>query len=61
MAIITSTVSAQVYIEILDTCLVPSIENRFGDDDVIFQDDNASCRRAKSVKTFLKERHINSM
>ena len=47
MAIITSTVNAQVYIEILDTCLIPSIENMFGDDDVIFQDDNAFRHRAE--------------
>ncbi len=39
---------------------IPSIEKKFGDD-AIFQDDNASCHRAKSVKAFLQERHINSM
>uniref|UniRef100_A0A3B3S4R3 Tc1-like transposase DDE domain-containing protein n=1 Tax=Paramormyrops kingsleyae TaxID=1676925 RepID=A0A3B3S4R3_9TELE len=61
MAVITSTVNAQVYIEILDNFLILSIESRLGDDEVIFQDDNASCHRAKSVKTFLQERHINSM
>ena len=61
MAIITSTVNAQVYIEILDICLITSIENRFGDDDVIFQDGNASCHRAKSVKAFLQEKRISSM
>ncbi len=38
-------------IDILDTFLIPSIEKKFGDNDVIFQDDNASCHRhrAKSV------------
>lgn len=61
MAIITSTLSAQVYIEILDTFLLPSMEEKFGDDEVIFQDDNASCHSAKSVKAFLQERQINSM
>uniref|UniRef100_A0A672T8Q8 Tc1-like transposase DDE domain-containing protein n=1 Tax=Sinocyclocheilus grahami TaxID=75366 RepID=A0A672T8Q8_SINGR len=61
MAILTSTVNAQMYIEILDTFLIPSIEKTFGDNDVIFQDDNASCHRAKSVEAFLQERDINSM
>lgn len=37
------------------------IENRFADDEVIFQDDDASCQGAKSVKVFLQERQINSM
>ncbi len=49
MAIFTSAVNAQVYIEILDTFLIPSIEKKFGDNGVIFQDDNASCHRAKSI------------
>ncbi len=39
MAIFTSAVNAQVYIEILDTFLIPSIEKKFGDNGVIFQDD----------------------
>lgn len=60
MTILTSTVNGQVYIEILDTFLIPLIEKKFGDD-VIFQDDNASWHRAKIVKAFLQERHINSM
>uniref|UniRef100_A0AAQ5ZG07 Tc1-like transposase DDE domain-containing protein n=1 Tax=Amphiprion ocellaris TaxID=80972 RepID=A0AAQ5ZG07_AMPOC len=33
----------------------------FGDDDIIFQDDNASCHRAKTMKTFLEQRHIRSI
>ena len=47
--------------DILDTFLIPSIERMFGNDEIIFQDDNASCHRAKTVKTFLEERHIRSM
>ena len=61
MTVITSSINAQVYVEILDTFLIPSIERMFGDGSIIFQDDNASCHRAKSVKTFLQERHIMSM
>uniref|UniRef100_A0A8C5D6Q3 Tc1-like transposase DDE domain-containing protein n=1 Tax=Gouania willdenowi TaxID=441366 RepID=A0A8C5D6Q3_GOUWI len=33
----------------------------FGDDDNTYQDNNASCHRAKTLKTFLEERHIGSM
>lgn len=36
MEIITSTANAQVYTEILDTFLFPLVENKFGDDEVIF-------------------------
>uniref|UniRef100_A0A3Q3AU23 Tc1-like transposase DDE domain-containing protein n=1 Tax=Kryptolebias marmoratus TaxID=37003 RepID=A0A3Q3AU23_KRYMA len=61
MAVITSSINAQVYIDILDTFLIPSVERMFGDDEIIFQDDNASCLRAKTVGTFLEERHMRSM
>ena len=30
----------------------------FGDEDAAFQDDNASCYRAKCVRDFLTDRHI---
>ena len=38
--------------------LIPSIENWFGDDEVIFQDDNASCYWVKGIKEFIQERSI---
>ena len=57
----TSTISALVYIEILDNFLTPSIEDLFGDYEVIFQNDNATCHRAKGIKDFLWERFIKSM
>lgn len=49
MAIITSAVNAQGDIDMFNTFLVQSIENRLGDNEVIFQDDNASWYRAQSV------------
>lgn len=58
MTIIASTINAHKYIEILDNFLVPSIENWSGDDEVIFQDANTSCHRAKGIKTFLQESQI---
>uniref|UniRef100_A0A3B1IEA9 Tc1-like transposase DDE domain-containing protein n=1 Tax=Astyanax mexicanus TaxID=7994 RepID=A0A3B1IEA9_ASTMX len=61
MTVVNSTINAQVYIDILDSFLIPSIEQMFGDNEIIFQDDNASCHRAKTVKAFLGERHIQSM
>uniref|UniRef100_A0A8C5I7Z6 Tc1-like transposase DDE domain-containing protein n=1 Tax=Gouania willdenowi TaxID=441366 RepID=A0A8C5I7Z6_GOUWI len=61
MAVITSSINAQVYVDMLDTFLIPSIERMFGDDDIVYQDDNASCHRAKTVKTFLEERRIEKV
>lgn len=55
MAIITSRINAHAYINILDNFLIPFIENQFGNDEVSFQDNNASCHRTKEIKTFLQE------
>ena len=38
MAIITATISAYVYIEILYNFLISSIENSFSDNEVIFSE-----------------------
>lgn len=37
MAVITSTMNAQVSVEIADAFLIPSIERMFGEDYLIFQ------------------------
>ena len=39
---------------ILDNFLIQSIENRFGDDEVVFQDDNATWYRATEIKGKLR-------
>ena len=53
MAINILTIDAYVYIEILNNFLILSIENWFGDDEVIFQDNNSFCYRANRIKAFL--------
>ncbi len=61
MCIVNGTVNSTVYQDILETFLIPSIEDMFGDADITFQDDNASCHRSKAVKLFLHNKDINSM
>ena len=56
ISIITSTINTHVYMEILDNFLIPSTENLFGNDEVIFRDNNASCHRIKEIQAFLLER-----
>ena len=43
IAIIASTISVHMYNEILENFLISLIENWFGNDEVIIQDNNASC------------------
>ena len=56
--VVKTTVNSQIYVDILDHFLIPSIHNSFGDEDVVLQDDNASCYRAKCVKDFFADRQI---
>lgn len=55
---VKSSIDKDVYIEILDSFLIESIEKLHPDDDFIFQQDNATCHTAKKVKTWLKDRQI---
>ena len=61
IAIIISAINVHIYIEILDKFLIPLTENWFGDEEVIFQDDNLSCHRAKGIKDFHQERNRKSL
>ena len=55
MTIITSTINAEVSIEVLENFLIMIIDNWFGDDEVIFQNDDATCQKAKGIRAFLWE------
>ena len=62
---ITSTINAHVIIEhvnieMLKNFLIPLRENWFGDE-VMSQDNNTPCHKAKRIKVFLQERHIKSI
>ena len=50
-----------MYIIILNYFLISSIEDSFGDYQIIFLDDNASCHIVKRIKDFFRERHVESM
>ena len=56
-----STINAQAYIGILDNFLITSIENWFGDDEVIFLDDGASGNIVKEINIFTIEKAYKIM
>ena len=57
---VTGTVNADVYINILQTKLLPTIRDSFGDvHNCTFQDDSAPCHRAKKVNEFLATTGVN--
>ena len=53
-------VNAVVYVEIVDTHLIESLEKLFpdGEDEFIFQHDLASAHKAKKTKEFFEQRNI---
>ena len=61
LAVFKTAVNSQTYIDILDHFLIPSIDNAFGDEDAVFQNDNVSCHREKCVRNFLVDRQIATM
>ncbi|GFY33761.1 transposable element Tcb1 transposase [Trichonephila clavipes] len=59
--IVSGTVKALNYIEILENKLLPTARDLFGNQSWIFQDDNAPCQRAKVVQKWLKDHTVNRM
>ncbi|GFT66937.1 hypothetical protein TNCV_1348031 [Trichonephila clavipes] len=57
--IVSGAVKAMDYIEILQNKFLPTARDLFGNQSWIFQDDNASCHRAKVVQKWLKYHTVN--
>ena len=53
LAIITTIINVHVHIEILYNFLIPSIENWFGEEKVIFQDNYSSWQTVKEIKAMI--------
>ncbi|GFY24908.1 transposable element Tcb1 transposase [Trichonephila clavipes] len=59
--IVSGTVKAIDYIEILQNKLLPTARGLFGNQSWIFQNDNAPCHRAKEVQKCLKDHTMDIM
>ncbi|GFX24132.1 transposable element Tcb1 transposase [Trichonephila clavipes] len=59
--IVSGTVKAMDYIEILQNKLLPTARDFLENQSWIFQNDNASCHRAKVVQKWLEEHTVNRM
>ncbi|GFY31398.1 transposable element Tcb1 transposase [Trichonephila clavipes] len=59
--IVSGTVKAMDYIEILQNKLLPTARDFLGNQSRIFQDDNAPCHRAKVVQKWLEDHTVNRM
>ncbi|GFV61791.1 transposable element Tcb1 transposase [Trichonephila clavipes] len=59
--LVSGTVKAMDYIEILHNKLLSTARDLFGNQSWIFQDDNAPCHRAKVFQKWLKDHTVNRM
>ncbi|GFY19121.1 transposable element Tcb1 transposase [Trichonephila clavipes] len=59
--IVSGTVKAMDYIEILQNKMLRTARDFFGNQSCIFQDYNAPCHRAKVVQKWLKDHTVNRM
>ncbi|GFU67053.1 transposable element Tcb1 transposase [Trichonephila clavipes] len=59
--IVSGTVKAMDYIEILQNKFLPTARDLLGNQSWIFQDDNAPCHRAKVVQKCLEDHTVNRM
>ena len=54
-----TTVNTEVYINLLDAYLLPSVDKLFADDDFVFQHDLAPAHRSYKTAKYLKEKGID--
>ncbi|GFX94595.1 uncharacterized protein TNCV_3088241 [Trichonephila clavipes] len=59
--IVSGTVKAMDYIEILQNKLLPTARDLLGNQSLIFQDDSAPSQRAKVVQKWLEDHTVNRM
>ena len=54
-----TTVNTEVYMDLLDAYLLPSVDELFADDDFVFQHDLAPAHRSYKTAKYLKEKRID--
>jgi hypothetical protein len=50
LIILRGNLNAEVYKDILTSCILSMLEDQFGDDDCLYQHDNAPCHKTRSVR-----------
>lgn len=58
ICILNRTMNTEVYVDVLEHKLLPTVEKYFGDGNFIFQQDNASCHKSNNSKKWLEENNV---
>jgi hypothetical protein len=53
--------NAEGYKDILTRCILSTVEDQFGDDDCLYQHDNAPCHKARSVREWFVDNKVPEM
>ena len=61
ISVVKETMKTENYIQTLSQKLIPSARDMFGEEDWIFQDDNASCHRSIRTKNWLRSKDIRTL
>ena len=61
LVVLRGTITAQAYVDVLNTFLLPTVEEQFGDGDCIFQHDRAPVHTARPVAEWLHDNNIPVM
>jgi hypothetical protein len=54
-------INAEGYMDILTRCVLSMVEDQFGDDDCLYQYDNAPCHKSRSVREWFVDNNVPEM
>jgi hypothetical protein len=61
LVILHRNVNAEGYKDILSRCILSMVEDQFADDHCLYQHDNASCHKARSVREWFVDNKVPEM
>jgi hypothetical protein len=61
LVILHGKVNPEGYKNILSRCVLSTVEDQFGNDDCLYQHDNAPCHKARSVKEWFVDNKVPEM
>jgi hypothetical protein len=61
LVILHGNINAKRYKDILTRCILSMIEDQFGDEDCLYQHDNAPCHKSRSVREWFVENKVPEM
>jgi hypothetical protein len=61
LEILHGNINAEGHKEILTRCVLSAVEDQFGDDDCLYQHDNAPCHKSRSMRKCFADNKVPEM